>query len=495
MSYTRHIVHGAGVIFVTSALAGLLSYAFRILLARHLGPQDYGLFYAVFNVVIFFLFFRDWGLGQALIRYISSFKAENKFNEIKTSMVTVFLIQFSSSLVMAGVFFFLAPFLAATYFKDPRAELMLQLLTLYIVFSVLFITLKSTFLGLQKSFAFASFDFSKNLLVLLFVALLFYFGFTVLAPVIAYVLVCLALFLLYLPFLLRAFPFFAYRVGSIRTMAIQAAAFGLPVFFSSIGGRIIGYTDTLFLTYFRPLQEVGIYNAVLPSAMIFVDIGTSLGLVIFPLTAELVTKKDTSRLSIGFELVHRYFLAGILPLMVMLILFSEIFLNVFFGTAYAAGTAAFRILLLGVFALVIGSINGSIITGLGHPKEITKVYIVAALLNIVVNTLLIPPLGITGAAVATCASYLYIFIRSTFVASQRLQTKFPGRNWLKIGLASAGFTVIIYTLPKVLNFPWFVELPLSLLTALAVYSWLCCVLKIFQLPEIKKYAQLAFKHG
>ena len=444
-------------------------------------------------MVIFFLFFRDLGLGQALVRYVSAFKAENKFNEIKTTIVTIFLIQLPSSLIMAGIFFFLAPFLASAYFKDPRAELMLQLLTLYIIFSILFITLKSTFLGLQKSFAFASFDFSKNLLVLLFVALLFYFGFTVLAPVIAYVLVCLALFLLYLPFLLRAFPFFAYQVGNIRTMATQTVAFGLPVFFSSIGGRIIGYTDTLFLTYFRPLQEVGIYNAVLPSAMIFVDIGTSLGLVIFPLTAELAMKKDTSRLSVGFELVHRYFLAGILPLMVILILFSEIFLSVFFGTAYAAGTAAFRILLLGVFALVIGSINGSIITGLGQPKEITKIYIVAALLNIVVNMLLIPPLGITRAAVTTFASYLYIFIRSTSVTCQQLQTEFPGRSWLKIGFAGSGFAALAYALPKLLAFPWFVELPLSLLIALPVYFWLCCALKIFQLPEIKRYAQLVFK--
>ena len=35
-----------------SALAGLVSYSMRIILARRLGPEDYGLFYAVFNVII-----------------------------------------------------------------------------------------------------------------------------------------------------------------------------------------------------------------------------------------------------------------------------------------------------------------------------------------------------------------------------------------------------------------------------------------------------------
>lgn len=490
MTYTRKIVHGASVIFIMSAFAGLISYATRVILARTLGPADYGLYSSVLTFVIFFLFFRDFGLTAALIKKIAEFKVQEKYAEIKTAIISIFSIQLVCSLVMGAVFFLLAEFLARSYFHDARAATILKLLVLYVVFSVLFITQKSSFLGFQRNVLFGSFDVSKNLTVLLLTLLFFYFNLGVLAPILAYVFVPIVLFIFYLPFFLRTFPFFSHKSIPGKSTTKDLILFGLPVFASAIGGKVIGYFDTLFLTYFRTLAEVGIYNIILPSAMIFVDIGTSLGMVVFPLASELSAKNDQQKLSVGLDLVHRYFFAAVLPVIITIAFFARYFIVAFFGEVYSSGTLAFQILLLGVLCLMVGGINNSILVGIGHPKAVTKIILWAALANVLFNLLLIPRLGLTGAAVATLTSYVLILILSTRVATTSLNISFPLQSWGKIGIAGLGFTIALAFLSILLALPWWLEFMVSSLVAFPTYIFLCFKLKLFKFEEIKRYCKL-----
>ena len=54
-TYTKRLVRGGAFLFVMSVVAAFVSYFIRIILARNLSPAEYGLFYAVFAFVTFFL--------------------------------------------------------------------------------------------------------------------------------------------------------------------------------------------------------------------------------------------------------------------------------------------------------------------------------------------------------------------------------------------------------------------------------------------------------
>ena len=311
-----------------------------------------------------------------------------------------------------------------------------------------------------------------------------------LAPILAYVFVPIVLFIFYLPFFLRTFPFFSHKSIPGKSTTRDLILFGLPVFASAIGGKVIGYFDTLFLTYFRPLAEVGIYNIILPSAMIFVDIGTAVGMVIFPLSSELSAKNDQHKLAIGLDLVHRYYFAMVLTFNVTIAFFARYFIITFFGEAYSSGTLAFQILLLGVLCLMIGGINNSILVGMGDPKVVTKIILWAALTNVLFNLILIPLFGITGAAFATFISYALILFLSTRVATTSLNIPFPLQNWGKIGIAGLGFIVTLFFLSLFLALPWWLELMITFPLAFTVYIGLCFGLTLFKFQEIKKYYKL-----
>ena len=166
-NYTKKAFFGASITLIFSILAALVAYVTRVILARNLTVEQYGLFYAVFTFIIFFLFFRGLGLEQALVKYIAQFKVNNELNAIKTSIFSVFFFQLLSSLIFATLFLAFANYLATNYFQVPIASKMIFFLVIYVIFSILFIIAKHIFQGLQQMSLFASVELTKNVIILL----------------------------------------------------------------------------------------------------------------------------------------------------------------------------------------------------------------------------------------------------------------------------------------------------------------------------------------
>jgi len=487
MNYARTVLRGAGVTLAFTLAAALVAYLTRLVLARHLTPADFGLFYAVFTFVIFFLFFRDFGFDQALVKFIAEFKAKNKLDEVKTAIAAVFFWQLLASLLLGITFFFLSDYLALHYFKDPRAALLLQLLTLYIVGSVFFTVFKQALQGLQEIALFSSIELVKNILVLLLVIVFFWRGYAVFAPAWAFVLVCFLLGLIYSFFFFTKFSFFRQKTTAFMKISKDLFFFSIPIFATAVGGKIIGYIDTLMLTYYRTLTEVGIYNVVLPSALIFLFFSRAINAVIFPISTELWVKKDMPRLRKGWDVLNRYTFILLIPVLITLGYYARNLLGFFFGPEYMAGARALQILLPGIAFLVIASANQNILVGMGKPKLVTGMIIIAALLNVAINFYAIPAWGIEGAALATLFSYLSMLIFSTVVITLALQSSWPWKNWLLLILPAASYLGMLWLLERSLPLSAITGFVFSVLSASIVYVLLLFIFRLLVFKELYYY--------
>jgi stage V sporulation protein B len=498
MTYTRKIFFGISIVFIMNAFANIVAYLTRIFLARQLTPTEYGLFYAVFTFVLFFLFFRDLGLGSALVKYIAEFKVNNQFEKIKAGIVSTFIFQILSSLILSVILFLLADYLGAVYFKNEFAAIILKVLIIYIFLSVLFRVPKAIFKGFQNFKVFSLFEFSKNSIVLISLIILFTLGFSgVIVPTIAYIIVSPLLFIVLLPFALKTFPFFKHKIPNKKTfndVTKKLFLFGIPVIFTGIGGKIIGYIDTLLLTHFANLEQVGIYNAVLPTAMMFLFIGVSVSSVIFPVTAELWARKDNKKIYEGLRLMHKYSFFMIIPILFSLFVYANFFIGLFFGEAYLSGVTAFKILLIGVMFYVVAGINNNIISGIGKPEKVTKIILFSAAINLGLNLLFIPKYGINGAAWATLASYLIVLILSTLVVVKELRAKFPTTIWLKLMIIAPLFLLLLKTINKsFIMLGDVLGMILTITLSVSIYFLVAYLFNIFNIEEIKKYIGLVRK--
>jgi len=490
MNYTKKAVSGSFFIFAALILSNLIAYFTRAIMTRNLTIEEYGLFYAVLNFVILFLIFRDMGLNTSLAKFIPDLKIQKKFNKLKTVMYSVISIQLFSSIILSLFFYLSAGFLAEHYFKNPNAEFLLKFFIIYIFFSIFFRFIKASMVGFKKFGLSSMMDIMRNFFVFFLVIILFRLGYGIFAPVYSYILMIILVVLISLFFFFSSFNPFRYKILDFINISKETSVFGLSMFLAAIGGQVIGYMDSIMLTYYTDLSTVGIYNVILPTALIFLVFGMGIGTVMTPLISELYSKKDNKRINEGIRMLYKYSFAVALPLIAVAFSFPKFLLSFFFGGEYAQGTIPFMILLVGVLFFLVGQINSSILVGLGKPKIVTKIMLVAALLNIVLNAVLIPIIGIVGAALATSASYILILIMSTLSIRKHINIDSPLKKWSLIFISGLIYIFLISFLKNILNLQVWPEIFISTGISSLAYLGLLFLFKIIDLKEIRKYLNL-----
>ncbi len=489
-SYTKRVFRGTSTAFIISFIATLVAYLTRVVLTRYMSIEEYGLFSAVLTFVTFFFFLRDLGLNAALAKFIAEWRVAEQFGKIKSVIISVTLIQAASSLVFSAIFFFLAGYLAEVYFRDPRAETMLQLLLIYLLTSVFFTTFKAIFRGFQSMLLFSSVELVKDSLVLILAVLFFRLDWGINSPVLAYVLVSPLLLLIYLFPANKLSRFCQSKKENFYSLAGRALFFGLPLIAVSFEGRLTGYSGTLILTYFRSLSEVGIYNVIQPTTIFLLFLGRAITSIAFPVASELSALEDQKKLKEGVRLLQKYLFTFVLPLVCPVITFSGEIITFIFGAEYASGTVAMQILLIGTLFCLMGMIHHNIISAIGHPKKVAYLLFWGALSGVLLNFVLVPPLGIMGAALAATAGYAVTLFLSARMIKQVLQTPPFLGQWAK-QLSGGGLFLAATLLARdYFHYSLGIEVVISLAIALTVYALYLFSFRIVNLGEIKKYGRL-----
>ena len=185
MSRERKLLFDAGLVFILGILASGLGYVIRIILAKQLSLEEFGLFFAVFSFVWFFMVFRDFGLSYSLMKFIPEFLIKKQYEKIKASILFVIFVNLFVSFLIAFLFFLFSDYLSESYFKNELSKPILLILSIFFILNTLYRVLMSIFVGFQKS-QYYSFDlFFINLFVLIGIFIFKKFGF--LSPALSYV--------------------------------------------------------------------------------------------------------------------------------------------------------------------------------------------------------------------------------------------------------------------------------------------------------------------
>jgi stage V sporulation protein B len=483
MTRNTKLVFDAVLIFVMGVLAYALGYLIRVILSRQLGLEELGLFYAVFTFVSFFLVLKELGTGYSLRKFIPEFLVRKEYGRIKSSLKFVFSINLGVSLTLALLFILLSEFLTANYFRNELARPLLIILSIFFVIYALYGTLISVFVGFQRSKLYSMDMFFINFMVL--IGILVFSRFGILAPAIAY-LAAASIGLAFGVFLfLRIFNYFKYKENLSGMLKKRLFKYGFPLLLASIGFVVIAQIDTLMLTSFRTLEEVGVYNVILPTAMLLVGLGGSLALALLPFVSEYWASKKYEELINIIKIIYKNAFIIIVPLSLIVFAFSDVILRVLFGAEFVVGSVALKILTIGMIFFSVATINNSILSAIGRPKIVTKIVLFATIFNIFLNLILIPLFGIMGAAISTSIAYFLVLVMSSYNIGRFVKIKLPLFSWLKTFFSGGVFIWIVFFLRNlfdVYNILWFVFV---LFLGGVVYLALIFILKIISVDEVK----------
>lgn len=498
-NYTKLAVKGAIIVFIVSMLAAFLGYIARVVLARNLSVEDFGLFNAVFSFLGMIGIFKSLGFDKALIKFIPEFRHENRNDFIKSSIAYVAIIQLITNIIVLIAVYFLSSYLSIKFFHSPQAGIALKIMAIAFFLDSFVLVIKFTFQGFKEMLYFSMIDVVRMLIVIAVVIIGFKLNYGLLSPIAAYIVAPAVLLIIFGSILLkRVFPeFFSSsvifdRIFSRGSLLRKISKYSIFVMETGGAALILYYTDILALTYFSDLKNVGLYSVALPTAKVFLYFPRVIGGILLPLTAELWAKKEEKLLAAGMELLYKFSIIIIVPLVFIMLSFTDLLITVLYGPNYILASAPMKILSIGMLFAILYGINISFFAGIGQPKITSKIVYISAIFNFIANIILIPRIGIIGAAIATTISYFImmavgLFYIKRFVKIEEfknIKIEFPIKIWIKtlgIGLL---FIFIIWLLKKAISLNVWAETAIVLSTAGLCYILLLFLLKVVNVGEL-----------
>ncbi len=488
MSYTKKAVKGFAIVFIISIIAAFLGYLIRIVMARNLSVEEYGLFFAMFTLMSLLAPLHSIGLSAALVKFIPEFLVKKLPRKISSSIFLVIICQVGTFVVFSLAALGLSGFLAEHYFKTPLAKPALFLFIVILLFSNLRFMVRSIYQAFQKMTTYAGMYLIENSLILILFFYMLRATRSIFTAIYSYIGVYIFIFIVFSIIFLKMFNIFKYKGGLDKSLAKNLFKFSIPVVLSGVGGTVVVYTDTLVLTYFRTLAEVGIYNVVVPTVMMLQFFGSSIASVIFPMVSELWTRKKKKFLESGLEILEKYTFVMLIPAVLVVFAFAQIILNLMFGPEYVSGALTLKILVIAILFLVMYAINSTTFSGIGRPEIATKILLQGAVINLVLNILIIPKLGIVGAALSSLITYLFIFLLSAVKLRKFIKIKLPWFNWFKIICSGLVMLALIFGLKALLVMNVYLEIIICGIIGGSVYLFLIWILRVVDFKEAKDLA-------
>lgn len=362
-------------------------------MARAYGPEGIGKYSFAFTYGSIFMIFANWGLNNLIIRELNDIKDRSRYLGNIFSLKLIFGLLFMGTSVLLALIilekdmFILILFTAAILLTDNLTSIfysifryqenMLPEATIKIFHNILIVSLSlyNILSGNELIYIFISF----------FIGKLF------------------AFFVSFLIFSLKSRMF----IPELNKQIIKKILIkGLPLMLISLSGLIIYRVDILMLKFLKGYEIVGLYEAAyniirnIDSLMLFFSVS---------FYSRLCKIKDIKKSFVFLKKSFMQYFVFILFFILGILLFGNKIILFIYGPDFLISVKILYLISFGAIFLFLNKLNIHFINSINKPWINVLLILAGAILNIILNLLLIPSLGWMGAAISSITSYMLIF--------------------------------------------------------------------------------------
>jgi O-antigen/teichoic acid export membrane protein len=429
------------IVFIGVFLSKVLTYLYRIIIARYFGPEVYGLFSLAIMIAGWFVAFSSLGLYDGIIRFISLYRGKKELNKIKSLFKISFAFLSLSSIAFGIFLFYSSNFISVTIFHNSDLILFLKIFSFLIPFTVISYPFLSV-LRAYEEIGWHSFVFNiiQNLTKLIFLLFFIFLGMKSEAVAFSHTIgaLCMLLFSYYIC---------KYKVPQLfgksnltkkerKPLIKDLFIYSIPLLFSAIINILFTWVDSFSIGYFKSALEVGFYNAAVPIAMILTIIPDLFMQLFFPMITKEYSKKNFGLIKELSKQVNKWIFIILLPATILLSLFPGAAINILFGSEYLVAETALRFLTLGMFFYCLFIVSNNLLSMAGKSNILLINVTILAVINAILNFILVPKYGINGAAFSTMFCYIIFGIILLFESNYYISIIPLKRKMLKVLLVS-----------------------------------------------------------
>jgi O-antigen/teichoic acid export membrane protein len=461
-----------GLSAVVTPLVALSNIILLPILTRNLAIADYGTWALITITISLLPVLVTLGLPNSLIRFGAAAKEKREIQEMFYSMGFIVLVSCS---VACGLLFLLLPQIASLFQNNLTIA---QLLIPIILIACLIYFVTQYFVTRQQIKRYSVLMLFSAYLNAALVAYFVISGHGLEGAVIALLIQQLVVFSAMMCLIVAEIGFAIPKFANVK----HHLAYGLPLVAGLLSSWVVNSSDRYLIALFLGIAAVGYYSPGYTA-------GAMIGMIAAPLTTLLpsVLSKHYDENNIAdvrtimtYSLkyyagiaVPSVFALSVLSKPLLLVLTTQqIAANGYFVTPFvAAGTA-----LLGAYTVIVMTIALKKKTAV-----IGTIWILCAALNFGLNFILIPYLGLIGAALSTFLAFLLAFVLTTHYSFRYFKFDVNGRFIVKSVFASSIMALFLLL--------WNPSGPVSILLSIAIaaviYIALLLALRGVSVLEVK----------
>lgn len=474
----RFIFKSSIFVFVAVILSKLLTYLYRIVIARYFGPEVYGLFSLAMMILLFLVALSSLGLVEGVLRFVSYYRGKKDIHKIRYLLKTIATVLFFSSLFWMLFLLFFSSIISNNIFHEEKLIFFLKIFS-FLIPVYLFLYFFSVIIQAFERIRIQSFilDFLENFFKFTFLILFILIGLNTNAIIFSYFLGVIVTGLIAFSYcrykLPEAFKKYNLDKSSKKQIRKKIFSYSWPLVLYSILYGILPFIDSFIIGYFKGALEVGLYNAAVPLAFLLILFPQLFMRRFFPLATREFSRRNYAVIKEISKQTEKWIIIVNIPIFLMMIIFPGAIINVFFGADYLLAENALRFLSIGLLFYSTSIISHNLISMIGKTKLILMNILFASILNLILNIILVPLFGISGAAVATMISYIVLTLILFFQLKYYASVIPFRRKIFRVFLSAIIPTIILIYIKQ------FVSLNLFTIALLGAFFVLLYIIMIF----------------
>lgn len=399
---TRTMARQGSVTFAGDVVKKLFGFVIIAVITRLVSPGVYGLFVIASSLVLFVQTLAGLGLSRAVDYYVPQYLSAGDEESARGVVRTATGIALVSSTIVAGVLITVRHTVAGL-FDEPALGIALLMLAVTFPMLAIYKILLASFNAIKRlKYRVYMRDFVRTSVRLLVTAVLLILGYGLIGIVAGYIVGLFVAMCVGIALLVRHAP------GLVRGPGRPAdprplLSYATPLAIAGLIYVILGQIDYFVIGVFGTSEGVGIYRVGYMLASNLLIVFTAVSPVFKPLIAEV--RLDDAAVQRHYRTATRWVAGLTLPLAITVTLGASAYLSLIFTDQYVAGTIAVAILSFGYYVNVVcGGPDGALLQGLGYSRLVFLNTSLLLVTNLVGSLLLVPRLGITGAAIGTASA-------------------------------------------------------------------------------------------
>ena len=476
----RKFTKDVGVVGIAQILMRLRGIILIPVIAKTLGASEYGIYATLMVTISLLVPISTLGLLNSMVRFLAGEKDKKEIQEGYYSVLSlVFLCSFFLSLSL----FLFAPTLASTVFGDPQAVPVIRIGAFLILIQALQGVNLHFFLTFRRIFRYSLFQVIRTFGEVILAAILVLEGFGLDAVIYSFLTVDLLCFLITFSLIFNEINIKLPNLSRIKLFL----SFGLPLIPGIISGWVTNLSDRYVIGFFLSSASVGIYSAAYGTGsiiqMLLTPLSTALGPVIFKLWGE----NKIHELKNYFRYSLKYFLMLSIPSFFGLSVLAEPLLIILSRPEFVPeGRIIIPLVALAAIMYGVYVINVRIFYLIKKTIYISYIWLGSAILNLGINVIFIPIMGIIAAAISTLVSFSFMAFVGSYALYRNLKV---GPNWkfiVKSLMASSLMAFVVFKI-RIMTFP---EIFVPIFTGAVIYFILLFLLKGFTKKEIEFFKEI-----